>query len=167
MLKKLIKNKFVLISFLLLQILPGQASVIDACQLHSAWGNQDVCLIKENYGSDLVLGLHYGSLGTKALAIEVLRADGAVTTEKLELLKKIISLGIQSDSAGGSEERIAQLEGGVEEGKLIYKMERNLSSYYISEVHIKQVSQSRRLDQEIKEIFGPRAFAVIQGVPRE
>lgn len=137
------------------------------CELRSAWGLEaDVCLLKaDRLGHGTSVALHYGSLGTKKLVVEVLRAK--VTPAKLQELNQKISVAIQATSDGMTEARMQTLSGTVNEGALHFAMEdRGLSSYYIASVVVKPVSLQGSLEEMVKSVFGQSAIAIIYGVHR-
>ena len=139
--------------------------VLDApCKLTTTFDSSDVCLLKSDR-ADSIVGLHYGSMNTKQLVIEVLRTE--VTDEKLREFAKAIRVAINIATPGHLKENFHNLDLSIKESKIVALMpDRELSSFYISSVLVGTLDDADSIGDNIRSVFGNQAIAIIYAVPR-
>lgn len=138
-----------------------------SCELVTVWDRteNDVCLLKGFLRNEVLIGLHYGSLHTSKLVIEVLRAQ--TTPNKLKELADQLELAIEAHSEDPVTHRMQPLVAVVSaSGTLEVELESGISPFFISIVSVKTVNRGYAIQDLVRDIFGSRAIAVISGVRR-
>jgi hypothetical protein len=139
----------------------ARAGVLGGCDMIGTADLSESCALQSRWDREMTIALHYGSLASDALVVEIVRAEAA--PEQLERLAEAIRVDLQVTTPDFSG-RFRRLEARVEGDQLVLPMDdRNESSFYISQV---RVSSRDALARVVKEIFGPRAVALISARAR-
>jgi hypothetical protein len=130
----------------------------------SLTGHKDTCLIKSDSGqTHSHIGLHYGTLGTKMLVIEILRAP--VSLEKLTQFNNLLRVQIQGQGTNHHNPQYVKLASEVRGLKILVPLkDKMLSSFYISSLLLG--STEGAIEDVVQTIFGEGALAVVTSVGR-
>lgn len=138
------------------------------CSLTASADQAKACLLQGNdpiLYRELHFGLHYGSLHTQSLHIEVFREE--VSNEKLEQLATLIKLEIEGNGQDFNSV-LRELKAEVVENQIVYRLEDpSFSSFYIASFFITRSDEHfYSISDRVKEVFGPRAIAVVSAKSR-
>jgi hypothetical protein len=134
------------------------------CSLSGA-GNEarDVCIITGPFAKQEI-ELHYGSLSTEALIVEVVRAP--VTVHKFIALATELKVEIQSENGIDG---FVELLPIVKKDRLVYSLDDlHLAPTFITMVRIsvRNPEVAYSLQTLVHQIFGREAFALVLNKPR-
>lgn len=135
-----------------------------ACELRSAWGEENVCLIRSSATTPnrrQSIPLHYGTMGTEKLVIEVMRAE-AVGEKQMIRFQEQLKLSFWETEGRPNIQLVSEIQGA----QLIFDLSAVSSLRYVSILNV-QTATEKDLEQTIHDIFGKKAFAVIHGVHKE
>ena len=141
---------------------PAQAATWQ-CDLVATDDLSESCMLGALFGRETVIGLHYGSLITQALVVEIVRAEA--TSAQLTELARAVAVELQVSTPDFTA-RYRVLEGKVVGDRLVYNLgDSNESSFYISMLQVRGLSES--VNHAVQKIFGPRAVGLISAERRK
>ena len=150
---------------LMMTALPAlsDAAGAQACDLNGTDDLSSSCPVNSRWENNISFALHYGTLASSALVIEVVRATP--TEAQLEALSQSLIVNLQVTTHDFSPAS-RNIPGRVEGGRIVFDLpDANESSFYISMLNVRTVSGAR-LDVVIEDTLGARAFLLLSAQHR-
>jgi hypothetical protein len=135
-----------------------------SCDLVATPDESQSCALNHRWTRQMSVGLHYGSLHTQSLSIEVLRTS--TTQQQLEQLLSMVTLELAITPRDDGKSGFVELKGRVTGDRLVFELQDiNASTFYIAEIRI-SAPEKQNLEYLVQSIFGPRALAVVSAKVR-
>jgi hypothetical protein len=130
------------------------------CDFSASRNAESLCTLQgvRSWSRRVHFGLHYGSLAADRVVLEVLRGDERLTPQGLREFAREVEVSIASDRGPGFS---VTLTPRVRRDRIEYPMQRDLSSFYISDLRVGAIKRSALLRRLVTEHFGERAILIV------